>query len=40
LEYYGRDFQPMFWPLISIPLGLIGLVVGLWIHAEFGSRRE
>jgi len=27
---------PLFWPLISVPLGFIGLAVGLWAHAEFG----
>jgi hypothetical protein len=30
---------PLFWPLISIPLGLIGLAVGLWFHAEFRTNR-
>jgi hypothetical protein len=31
---------PLFWPLISIPLGLIGLAIGWWAHAEFRKRKE
>jgi hypothetical protein len=30
---------PLFWPLISVPLALIGLALGLWYHAEFRSKK-
>jgi len=31
---------PLFWPFLSIALGLIGLAVGWWVHAEFRSDKQ
>ena len=35
----GDTGGPLFWPLISIPLALIGLALGFWFHAEFRSKK-
>ena len=35
----GDTGGPLFWLLISVPLALIGLALGLWVHAEFRSPR-
>jgi hypothetical protein len=35
---FGDTGGPLFWPLISIPLALIGLALGLWFHSEFRKR--
>jgi hypothetical protein len=34
----GDTGGPLFWPIISIPLALIGLALGLWFHSEFRKK--
>jgi len=35
---FGDTGGRLFWPLISIPLALIGLALGLWFHSEFRKK--
>jgi hypothetical protein len=34
----GDTGGPLFWPFISIPLALIGLAIGLFVHSEVKSK--
>jgi hypothetical protein len=35
---FGDTGGPLFWPIISIPLALIGFALGLWFHSEFRKK--